>query len=60
MTRWEYHWASVDPNSAEVSIATLDRLGADGWEAMAMVPVPRSDNQRVLFKREATRPDRTA
>jgi len=60
MARWEYHWASVDPSRVDASIELLDGLGADGWEAMTMVPVPRSDSQRVLFKRETARPDTTA
>lgn len=61
MVRWEYHWVSFDPSRVDASTELLDGLGADGWEeAMAMVPVPRSDNQRILFKRETARANTTA
>lgn len=50
MTRWEYRWESIDPRRVEID--TLNRLGAEGWEVTAMAPVPRSDSQLLLLKRE--------
>lgn len=46
--RWEYTIVRVEsPNNADASIAALNRYGAEGWEAVELLP-PAYD---ILMKR---------
>lgn len=52
ITRWEYTLVRLEgPNKAEASVAVLNRYGAEGWEAVELLP-PAYD---ILLKRPAGR-----
>lgn len=51
MTKWEY-MIFDDPALNEDSCEErLDKLGADGWELIGVVPTDDSNNPKLIFKR---------
>lgn len=50
MKRWEYHEAAID--LSHDAILKLDKLGAEGWELVAMSRAEGQPHALFYFKRE--------
>ncbi|MCX5197362.1 hypothetical protein OOK31_26295 [Streptomyces sp. NBC_00249] len=50
--RWEYRWALAQPGGKNVG--DLEKLGKEGWEAVAPVNAYTGDRWNFLLKRQLT------
>jgi hypothetical protein len=63
MQAWEYHVIYLDPddfqrkqNGVPIATRALNRLGGEGWEAVAVVDMDTS-RKALLFKRPIQTPE---
>lgn len=58
MTRWTYQVIEIVPRMLGPAMSErlqeeLDRLGAEGWELVSVMPVTPFDHLRAVLKRPA-------
>jgi hypothetical protein len=56
MTQWTYQVVEIVPRMLGPAVSErlqeeLDRLGADGWELVSVMPVTPFDHLRAVLKR---------